>query len=274
MRVTTSPHPKSAEPRPVTYRVTDGIATITFSRPDALNSLDNATKVALLEAVQRAADDAEARAVILTGTGRAFCVGQDLKEHAASLATGDESLGETVLDHYNPTVNTLVTMPKPVIAAVNGIAAGAGASYAMACDLRFVADTAGFNLAFAAIGLASDTGSSWTLPRLVGWAKARELLFFPRTVKAAEALELGLATEVVPADQLATRAAEVARQLADGPTVAYSALRQSLEFSATHTFEESLAFEAAMMQLTGDTADHRAAVEAFLAKRPAKFRGR
>src|SRR5690625_2135003 len=239
-----------------------------------MHSLDKATKVSLVSAVRRAADDAEVRAVVLTGTGRAFSVGQDLKEHAEDLATGRSTLGHTVLDHYNPTVKTLVTMPKPVIAAVNGVAAGAGASYAMACDLRIVADTAGFNLAFAGIGLASDTGSSWTLPRLVGWAKARELLFFPRNVSAQEALDLGLATEVVPADQLATRSTELATQLAAGPTVAYSALRQSLEFSASHSFEESLAFEAAMMQLAGDTADHRAAVAAFLAKRPTEFRGR
>ena len=196
----TPPYADSGEGVPVTYEVANRVATITFARPEAMNSLDTATKVALLAAVRRAADDAEARAVVLTGTGRAFCVGQDLKEHAEGLAAGEASLGHTVLDHYNPTVNTLVTMSKPVIAAVNGIAAGAGASYAMACDLRIVADTAGFNLAFSAIGLASDTGSSWTLPRLVGWAKARELLFFPRTVPAAEALELGLATEVVPAD--------------------------------------------------------------------------
>jgi 2-(1,2-epoxy-1,2-dihydrophenyl)acetyl-CoA isomerase len=259
---------------PVTYECADGVATITFARPEAMNSLDTATKISLLEAVRKAAEDTQARAVILTGSGRAFCVGQDLKEHSEDLAAGNAALGHTVLDHYNPTVNTLVTMPKPVIAAVNGVAAGAGVSYAMACDLRIVADTARFNLAFAGIALSCDTGSSWTLPRLVGWAKARELLLFPRTVPATEALELGLVTEVVPADDLAARAGELAAQLAAGPTVAYSALRQSLEFSASHTFEESLAFEAAMMQLTGATSDHRAAVEAFLGKRTPTFRGR
>ena len=259
---------------PVLYDVGDGVATLTFNRPEAMNSLDTATKVALRDHVAEAAADPAVRAVLLTGSGRAFCVGQDLKEHAEALATGDSGLGRTVVDHYNPTVATLAAMPKPVVAAVNGVAAGAGASYAFACDFRVVADSAGFNLAFTSIGLSSDTGSSWTLPRLVGWAKARELLLFPRTVPAAEALDLGLATEVVPADQVLSRATELAQQLAEGPTVAYAAIRRALAFSATHTFDESLAFEAEMMQLTGETEDHRSAVEAFLGKRKPRFDGR
>lgn len=259
---------------PVLYDVGDGVATLTFNRPEAMNSLDTATKVALRDHVAEAAADPSVRAVLLTGSGRAFCVGQDLKEHAEALATGESGLGRTVVDHYNPTVAALATMPKPVVAAVNGVAAGAGASYAFACDFRVVADSAGFNLAFAGIGLSSDTGSSWTLPRLVGWAKARELLLFPRTVPAAEALDLGLATEVVPADQVLGRATQLARQLAEGPTVAYAAIRRALAFSATHTIDESLAFEAEMMQLTGETHDHRGAVEAFLGKRKPRFDGR
>ncbi|TDD64735.1 enoyl-CoA hydratase [Jiangella aurantiaca] len=239
-----------------------------------MNSLDTATKVALRDTVVAAESDDAVRAVVLTGSGRAFCVGQDLKEHAQALASGDSGLATTVREHYNPTVRTLLTMPKPVVAAVNGVAAGAGASYAFACDLRIVADSAGFNLAFAAIGLSSDTGSSWTLPRLVGWAKARELLFLPRTVKADEALALGLATEVVPVESVLPRAMELARGFAAGPTLAYAALRRALEFSATHGLDESLDHEADMMQWTGASDDHRAAVEAFLAKQQAVFRGR
>ena len=191
---------------PVTYSVDDAVATITLDRPEAMNSLDNATKVALRDRVLQAADDPAVRAVVLTGSGRAFCVGQDLKEHADALAAGAADLGQTVREHYNPIATTLATMPKPVIAAVNGIAAGAGAAFAFACDLRIVANTAGFNLAFAAIGLSCDSGSSWTLPRLVGWARARELLLLPRTVPAEEALALALATEVVPAGSVLARA--------------------------------------------------------------------
>ncbi|WP_239000921.1 enoyl-CoA hydratase-related protein [Jiangella asiatica] len=259
---------------PVRYEVDDGVGLITLNRPEAMNSLDTATKDALRDIVVSAADDTAVRAVVLTGAGKAFCVGQDLKEHAKALEAGDSGLARTVREHYNPTVRALLAMPKPVVAAVNGVAAGAGASYAFACDLRIVADTAGFNLAFAAIGLSSDTGSSWTLPRLVGWAKARELLFLPGTVSAADAQRLGLATEVVPAADVLPRALEMARRLAAGPTLAYAALRQALEFSATHELDESLEHEARMMQRTGESADHLDAVRAFLAKQEPVFRGR
>lgn len=259
---------------PVLYALDAGVATITLNRPEAMNSLDTATKVALRDEVRRAADDPAVRAVVLTGSGRAFCVGQDLKEHASALSTGESSLGTTVAEHYNPIVSGLLTMPKPVVAAVNGVAAGAGAAFAFACDFRIVADSAGFNLAFAAIGLSCDSGSSWTLPRLVGWAKARELLMRPRTVDAAEARSLGLATEVVPADDLLPRADALAREFATGPTVAYGAIRRALNYSATHGLEDSLTHEGEQMGRTGATDDHRAAVSSFLAKQQPEFHGR
>jgi 2-(1,2-epoxy-1,2-dihydrophenyl)acetyl-CoA isomerase len=259
---------------PVRYDVDDAVATITFNRPDAMNSLDTATKVALRDHLQRAAEDPAVRAVVLTGAGRAFCVGQDLKEHAEGLAAGGADLGRTVLEHYNPIATALATMPKPVVAAVNGVAAGAGAAFAFACDVRIVADSAGFNLAFAAIGLSCDSGSSWTLPRLVGWARARELLLLPRTVPAEEALAMGLATEVVPAGAVLDRASELARQFAAGPTQAYAAIREALAYSATHTLAESISNEAELMSRTGATGDHRGAVTAFFAKQPPVFEGR
>lgn len=260
--------------QPVLYDLDAGVATITLNRPDAMNSLDTATKVALRDAVVKAADDPGVRAVVLTGSGRAFCVGQDLREHAAALDAGSATLGTTVAEHYNPIVSGLLTMSKPVVAAVNGIAAGAGASFAFACDFRIVSESAGFNLAFASIGLSCDSGSSWTLPRLVGWAKAREILMRPRTVDAAEAQSLGLATEVVPGADVLPRAAALAREFAAGPTVAYGAIRQVLNYSATHGLDESLAREGEMMSLTGSTEDHRTAVAAFLAKQQAEFHGR
>lgn len=260
---------------PVQLDVTDGVGTITLNRPDAYNSLDVATKELLLEAVQRVADDPAVRCVVLTGTGKAFCTGQDLKEHIDLLQNGgSEVLFTTVDKHYNPIVTTLAGMAKPVVAAVNGVAAGAGASLAFACDLRIVADTAGFNLAFANVALSCDTGSSYTLQRLVGRAKALELLYFPSTVTAAEAFEMGLATKVVPADRLADEVAAVATRLAAGPTVALGAIRQSVAYAAGHTFEESVALESTMMQRTGATADHRAAVAAFVAKEKPVFEGR
>jgi 2-(1,2-epoxy-1,2-dihydrophenyl)acetyl-CoA isomerase len=261
--------------QPVTYTVADGVATITLNRADAMNSLDVATKVALRDAVTEAAGDQAVRCVVLTGSGRAFCVGQDLKEHIEILRSeSSDALFRTVPEHYNPIVTAVATMPKPVIAAVNGVAAGAGASLAFACDFRILADSAGYNLAFTGVALSCDTGASWTLPRLVGQAKAMELLYFPRTIKASEALELGLATKVVPDGDLEGEVASLATHLATGPTVAFGAIRRSVANSAGRGFEESLEFEAEMMALTGGTRDHEQAVAAFVAKEKPTFEGR
>jgi 2-(1,2-epoxy-1,2-dihydrophenyl)acetyl-CoA isomerase len=261
--------------QPVTYTVADGVATITLNRADAMNSLDVATKVALRDAVTEAAGDQAVRCVVLTGSGRAFCVGQDLKEHIEILRSeSSDALFRTVPEHYNPIVTAVATMPKPVIAAVNGVAAGAGASLTFACDFRILADSAGYNLAFTGVALSCDTGASWTLPRLVGQAKAMELLYFPRTIKASEALELGLATKVVPDGDLEGEVATLATHLATGPTVAFGAIRRSVANSAGRGFEESLEFEAEMMALTGGTRDHEQAVAAFVAKEKPTFEGR
>jgi len=260
--------------RPVLTDQAGAVRTIRFNRPDAMNALDTPTKVALRDAVLTAADDDEVRCVVLTGTGRAFCVGQDLREHIALQQSRDPSLWRTVPEHYNPVALALATMPKPVVAAVNGVAAGAGAAFSFAADLRLVAESAGFNLAFTGVALSADSGSSWWLPRLVGAARAKDLLLRPRTVGAREALDIGLATEVVPDGDLAARAAEVAEQLAAGPTVAYGAVRRAVAYSASHDLESSLANEGALMDLTGGTADHEAAVAAFLTKQRPEFTGR
>jgi 2-(1,2-epoxy-1,2-dihydrophenyl)acetyl-CoA isomerase len=260
---------------PVAYDVSDRVATITLARPDAMNSLTLATKEALKRAVVDAASDEGVRCVVLTGSGRAFCVGQDLREHADALEsqTADE-LWSTVPEHYAPIALGLATMPKPVIAAVNGVAAGAGVSLALACDFRIVAEDAGFNTAFAGIGLSCDTGISWTLPRLIGRAKALELLLTPRTVRAPEAAELGLATRVVSTDDLAAATSELARQLASGPTQAFAAIKRAVTYSATHDLAAALDHEGTQMAHTGATRDHRDAVAAFLAKEKPTFHGR
>ncbi len=255
--------------------LTDGVATVTLNRPGAMNSLDVATKVLLRDTLQQVADDPAARCVVLTGTGRAFCTGQDLKEHIEILQSdSSEQLFRTVEEHYNPIVTAIATMPKPVIAAVNGVAAGAGASIAMACDLRVVADTAGFNTAFANVALSCDTGASYFLPQLVGKARALDLLYFPRTVGAAEALEVGLASKVVAAADLGPEVGLLAQRLAEGPTLAYAAIRRAVDHSAGHGLADSLAFEGQMMSLTGATADHRTAVAAFVAKEQPVYQGR
>ncbi|WP_179791355.1 enoyl-CoA hydratase-related protein [Actinopolymorpha rutila] len=261
---------------PVRYAVEAGVATITLNRPNAANSLDVATKEALRDAVVAAAGDVSVRCVLLTGTGdKAFCAGQDLREHVAALRDRPlEEVWSTVPEHYIPIAQGLATMPKPVVAAVNGVAAGAGAALAFACDFRVLADTAGFNLAFTAIGLSCDTGTSWTLPRLVGHARAVDLLMRPRTIAAEEAERIGLATSVVPAADLAREAGALARELAAGPTVAYAAVREALAYATHSSLGEALEFEGAMMRRCGATADHANAVAAFVAKRRPEFEGR
>ncbi|MBT2208548.1 enoyl-CoA hydratase-related protein [Actinomadura sp. NEAU-AAG7] len=260
-------------PETVLYDVTEGVATITLNRPDGMNSLTEEMKEALLATARRAAADEAARAVVITGAGRAFCAGQDLREHAGNLAAG-KGLDDTVRRHYNPIVLTLTRMPKPVVAAVNGVAAGAGASLAFASDLVVASETARFATAFTGIGLAPDSGMSWTLQRLVGRAKAAELLLLGEPVKAAEALEIGLVHRVVPADELAPASVELARRLAAGPTASYAAVKEALDHAASADLASALELEADLQDRCERTADHHNATEAFLNKRRPTFEGR
>ncbi|QFG24961.1 enoyl-CoA hydratase-related protein [Actinomadura sp. WMMB 499] len=257
----------------VLYDLTDAVATITLNRPDGMNSLTSEMKDALRGAVERAASDDAARAVILTGAGRAFCAGQDLREHADNLAAGRD-LNDTVRKQYNPIVLGIATMAKPVVAAVNGVAAGAGASLALACDLVVASDKSRFATAFTGIGLAPDSGMSWTLQRLVGRAKAAELLLLGEPLKASEALELGLVGRVVPADELAPASVELARRLAAGPTAAYAAVKTALDHAATNDLASALSLEADLQDRAVRTFDHRHATEAFLRKEQPTFEGR
>ncbi|MFF3242626.1 enoyl-CoA hydratase/isomerase family protein [Streptomyces sp. NPDC002870] len=262
----------------VLYEVSDGLATITINRPEAMNAMNIEAKVALRDSARAAAADPSVRAVLLTASGRAFCVGQDLKEHIGLLAADRESgtgnTMNTVREHYNPIVRTLTEMPKPVVAGVNGVAAGAGLGFALAADYRVVADTAKFTTSFAGVALTADSGVSWTLPRLIGQSRAADLLLFPRSFSAQEAYELGIANKVVPADDLAEEAAAVARALAEGPTVAYAALKASLAYGAGHTLSETLDKEDELQTRAGASEDHTIAVQAFIAKEKPKYLGR
>ncbi|MFH8794441.1 enoyl-CoA hydratase-related protein [Streptomyces sp. NPDC017941] len=262
----------------VLYEVSDGLATITLNRPDAMNAMNIEAKVALREAARSAAADPAVRAVLLTATGRAFCVGQDLKEHVGLLAADRESGSgqtmSTVREHYNPIVRALTGMPKPVVAGVNGVAAGAGLGFALAADHRIVADTASFNTSFAGVALTADSGVSWTLSRLIGPSRAADLLLFPRSIKAAEAYDLGIANRVVPAADLAEEALKTARALAQGPTLAYASIKESLAFAAGHTLDETLDKEDELQTGAGASEDHAIAVQAFLDKAAPKYLGR
>jgi 2-(1,2-epoxy-1,2-dihydrophenyl)acetyl-CoA isomerase len=250
-----------------------GVATLTLNRPDSLNSLDTATKEALRDTLADVAADPAVRAVVLTGAGRAFCVGQDLREHVQMLENPDREALSTVREHYNPIVRTITGMPKPVIAAVRGMAAGAGASLAFVCDFRIGGPKTAFLLAFANVGLAADTAASWTLPRLVGRAKALELLMLAQPVDAATSERLGLLTQLVDDDErVLTAAQEFAERLANGPTFAYGQIKRQL--AATGSLDESLELEAVTQALCGETEDHRNATAAFVNKQKPVFEGR
>lgn len=257
----------------VRYRVDEAVATIMLDRPEARNALIAEAKTELLAALGTAAKDDSVRAVVLTGSGRGFCAGQDLREHAALLESGQEATA-TVRHHYNPIIEAITTMPKPVVAAVNGVAAGAGAAIAFACDLRLAANSASFVLAFTAVGLGADSGASWTLPRLVGTGRAVELLLLAEPVTAQRALELGLVRAVVPDTDLLDSATELASRLANGPTVAYAAVKQAVAFAAVHDLAAALDKEAELQTMVGRTDDHRGATAAFLAKQRPTFQGR
>jgi 2-(1,2-epoxy-1,2-dihydrophenyl)acetyl-CoA isomerase len=259
--------------------VTDGlrvevdgpVATLTFDRPAALNALTVPVKVALREALESIAADRAVRAVILTGAGRAFCAGQDLAERDEPDAA---PLDVEVRERYNPIIRALRSMGQPVIAAVNGVAAGAGASLAFACDLRIAAEEARFVLAFGRIGLVPDSGATWFLPRLVGPAKAAELALVGDPVDAAEALRLGLVSKVVPGDQLLSEARVLAERLAEGAPLALSLTKSALQRSLTIDLDEALEGEAKLQGIAGASADHAEGLAAFREKRPPRFTGR
>ena len=249
------------------------LATITLNRPAARNALTDEAKAGLLEALTGCGSDSQVRAVILTGAGPAFCAGQDLREHAGALEAGG-SLGDTVRRHYNPMISAIMTMPKPVVAALPGVAAGAGAALAFACDFRIAARRASLMMAFARVGLGADSGASWTLQRLAGPATAAELLMLAEPVPAERALSLGLLTSVVDDEELPDAARALAGRLAAGPTAAYAAIKESLLFAASSSLPDALEHEAQLQERLGQTADHRAATSAFLHKQEPVFEGR
>jgi 2-(1,2-epoxy-1,2-dihydrophenyl)acetyl-CoA isomerase len=250
------------------------VTTVTLNRPDSLNSLNRSLKDSLRDALAELDGDASCRAVVLAGSGRAFCVGQDLREHVETLESATTDPLGTVREHYNPIATRLATLGKPVVAAVRGSAAGAGASLAMLADFRVGGPGTTFLMAFARVGLAADTGASWSLPRLVGHAKAVELLLLAQPVPADEAHRLGLLTTLVEDDEKVLPAAQaLAARLAEGPTAAYAAIKRELAVGSGGSLADTLAAEYEAQARVGATADHRAATYAFVAKQRPTFSG-
>lgn len=254
----------------VTRTDADGVATIILERP----GLSGQSRAELTDAFRGVAADSSVRAVVLTGAGRAFCVGQDLAEHVEALRADAASSLDVVADSYNPMVLALAAVPVPVVVGINGACVGAGLGLALAGDLRVAAADAKLGTAFTGIGLSSDSALAARLVHCLGASRATELLLFPEPFSAETALHWGLVHRVTEPDQVRAQAQELAGRLAQGPTAAYRAVKTVLASAATDSLEQTLATEARLQAALGQTADHREAVEAFLAKRKPSFTGR
>jgi len=250
--------------------VATGVATITLNRPDALNALTVPMKRELLAAFRSVERAAAVRAVILTGAGRAFRAGQDLRER---LQPDAAPLGVEVRERYNPIIRAMRALPKPIVGAINGVAAGAGASLALACDIRIASEAASFALAFGRVGLVPDSGATWFLPRLVGAARATEMALLNDSIPAAEALRIGLVGRVMPADQLTTEAVAIAARLAAGAPKAMALTKRALQATWSQDLDAALDYEGHLQDTAGRTRDHAEGLAAFVEKRPPKFTG-
>ncbi|MGP9804966.1 2-(1,2-epoxy-1,2-dihydrophenyl)acetyl-CoA isomerase PaaG [Paracoccus sp. NSM] len=251
----------------------DGVLTLTLNRPDKLNSFNEDMHLALRAGFQRAHDDADVRAVLLTGAGRGFSAGQDLGDRDPRKGGPAPDLGATLDTFYNPTLRLIRSLEKPVICAVNGVAAGAGANIALACDIVLAAQSARFIQAFAKIGLVPDAGGSWSLTRILGEPRAKALALTAQPVSAQQAADWGMIWQAVADDALMDQARALALSLAAGPTRGLGLTKRLIQAAATNSLDEQLDMERDCQREAGRSCDYAEGVTAFLEKRPAQFRG-
>jgi 2-(1,2-epoxy-1,2-dihydrophenyl)acetyl-CoA isomerase len=256
------------------YEVADGVAIITFDRPDVLNAFNDELGHAALDAVAKASADDAVRCIVITGEGRAFSSGEDLGALADGYRRGDTApLGNILVDRYNPLIRAIASAPKPVVAAVNGVAAGAGASIALACDFRIASEKAKLVLAFIKVGLVPDSGGIWFLTKMLGAAKAWELAALGEPISAEEALRLNLVNRVVPLDEFEDAWRSFAGELASGPTRAFALTKRLLRSAMESPLDDQLDLEGELQAEAGRTQDHLEGVQAFLGKRAPRFEG-
>jgi len=258
----------------ILFQSADGIARITLNRPDRLNSFTSAMHAELREALAQVSGDRSVRVLLLTGAGRGFCAGQDLSDRAVAPGGAPVDLGESIENNYRPLVLALRSLPLPVVCAVNGVAAGAGANIALACDIVIATQSASFIQAFCKIGLIPDSGGTYFLPRLVGAAKALELLWTADFIEAPEAHRLGIVQRVVPDAELKDATYALARQIADGPQIPVRMIKRLVYQSLKLDLRTHLDLVSSHMSIVRQTADHAEGVAAFKEKRPANFRGK
>lgn len=256
------------------FEVNQGVAVVSLNRPETLNSFHEAMHKELHAALDAISNNPEIRALLLTGEGRGFCAGQDLADPMVKPADPMPDLGVAIEQYYNQTIKKLSSLPIPVICAVNGIAAGAGANIPLACDLVIAARSAKFIQAFCKIGLLPDSGGTWSLPRLVGMARAKQLAMLGDVLTAEQAVDWGLIYKVVDDEALRDEALKLAQHLASQPTSGLAKIKQALDASQHNSLDEQLDLELQLQREAGASDDYREGVMAFIEKRPAKFTGR
>jgi 2-(1,2-epoxy-1,2-dihydrophenyl)acetyl-CoA isomerase len=255
----------------ILYETADNVATITLNRPDSLNAFNDQMISETADAFKQAGRDKAVRCVVITGSGRGFSSGQDLADVQAR--EGDFSIGDHLRHGYHRLIKQMVRLEKPIVAAVNGVAAGAGCGVALAADLRLASDKASFILAFSRVGLVPDSGTNWLLPRIIGYGRAYELAITADRLTADKALEWGVVNRVVPHDQLMETVAAWTGPLATGPTLAYGLTKRAMHRAFDQSLDEALDYEAYLQETAARSHDFNEGVAAFVEKRPAEFRG-
>ena len=258
----------------IEFEITDGVAVLTLNRPDRMNSFNTEMHAEVRDALKQVKKDQAVRCLLITGNGRGFCAGQDLSDRNVDPNAEMPNLGESIEKNYNPLIRTLQGLEMPVICAVNGVAAGAGANIAFACDIVLAARSASFIQAFCKIGLVPDSGGTWTLPRLVGHARAMALSMLGDKVSAEQAQSWGMIWQVIDDEQLKDEALSLAKRLATQPTKGLALIKRAIQSSWDNSFDEQLDLERDLQTLAGRTEDYREGVKAFMEKRQPDFKGK